>query len=76
MNNNSKKSSSSKDEADKKQRILRNSAEKLENKLPSRIPILVGRTNSKTVRDKLPKNVIPATGKRPLGRESGIVIMW
>lgn len=75
LNNNSGKSSSSKDEADKKQRILRDSAEKFESKLPSRIPIVVGRTNRKTVRDKLPKSVTAATEKRPLGRESGIVIL-
>jgi len=77
LNNNSGKSSSSKDEADKKQRILRDFAEKpLGNKPPSRIPIMVARTNSKTVRDKLPKIVMAATGKRPLGRGSGIVIVW
>lgn len=77
LNNNSGKSSSSKDEADKNQRILRDSAEKpIENKPPSRIPILVARTNSKTARDKLPKSVMAATGKRPIGRESGTAVVW
>lgn len=76
LNNNSWKGSSSKEEADKKQRILMDSTEKpLENKPPSRIPIMVARTNSKTVWDKLPKGVM-ATKKRPLGRESGTVLVW
>ena len=78
LNNNSGKSSLFKDEADKKQRIWRDSAkEPLENNRPSRIPIMFGRTSSKTVREKLPKSVIAATGKRPLGRDSGTVdIVW
>ena len=76
LNDKSGKSSSSKEEAGKKQRVKRDSAETpLENNVPSRIPIMVGRTtDSKTVRDKLPKSVMPATGKRPIGRESGTVI--
>ena len=67
LNNDNEKRSSSKDEDDKKQRILRDSVEKLQNKRPSRIPVVVGRTHSKT-----DKNVISATRKRPLGRHSGI----
>ena len=77
LNDSSGKSSSFKDEADKKQRIQTDSAkELLENKRSSRIPIMVGRTNSNTVREKLPKSVVAATGKRPLGRDSGTVIVW
>ncbi|KAJ7356227.1 hypothetical protein OS493_025980 [Desmophyllum pertusum] len=74
LNNDSGKSSSSKDEADQNQRMLRDSVDKLQNKRPSRIPIVVGQTNSKTGKDKLHKNVIAATltGKRPLGKDSGI----
>ena len=76
LNNNSWKGSSSKEEADKKQRILMDSTEKpLENKPPSQIPIMVARTNSKTVWDKLPQGVM-AVKKRPLGRESGTSIVW
>lgn len=76
LNNDSGKSSSSKDEADQNQRMLRDSVDKLQNKRPSRIPIVVGQTNSKTGKDKLHKNVIAATltGKRPLGKDSGTVI--
>ena len=74
LNNNSGKSSSSKDEVNMKQRILNNRLEKNQNKPPSRIPILIGRTNSKDVgRDKIPKTVITAIGKRPVGTNSGIV---
>ena len=76
LNNDSGKSSSSKDEADQNQRMLRDSVDKLQNKRPSRIPIVVGQTNSKTGKDKLQKNVIAATFKRPLGRDSGIVITF
>ena len=74
LNINSGKSSSSKDEVNMKQRILRNCVEKSQNKLPSRIPIPIGRTNSKDAgRDKIPKTVITTTGKRPLGTNSGII---
>lgn len=73
LDNNSGKSSSSKYEVHMKQRILRNRVEKSQNKPPSRIPIAIGRTNSRDVgRDKIPNSVIAATGKRPLGRDSGI----
>ena len=76
LNNNSGKRSSFEDEADKKQRMWRNSSkEPLENSRPSRIPVMVGRTNSKTVKEKLAKSVIAETGKRPLGRDSGTVIV-
>ncbi|KAJ7357721.1 hypothetical protein OS493_023860 [Desmophyllum pertusum] len=74
LNNESGKSSSLKDEADQNQRMLRDSVDKLQNKRPSRIPIVVGQTNSKTGKDKLHKNVIAATFKRPLGRDSGITL--
>ena len=77
LNNSSGKGSSSKDEVDMKQRIPRNRLEKNQNKAPSRIPIPIGRTNSKDVgSDKIPKTVITATGKRPLGRDSGIVDLF
>jgi len=77
LNNNSGKSSSSKDEVNKKQRILRNRLEKNQNKPPSRIPIPIGRTNSKDAgRDKTPKTVLTATGKRPLGTISSTVNMF
>ena len=73
LNNNSGKSSSSKDEVNM-QRILKNRLEKNQNKPPSRIPIPICRTNSKDVgRDKIPKTVITATGKKPLGTITGIV---
>ncbi|KAJ7374458.1 hypothetical protein OS493_007564 [Desmophyllum pertusum] len=70
LNNDSGKSSSSKDQADKNQSLLRDSVNKLQNKRPSRIPIVSGRT--KTYKDKLSKNVRAATGKKPLGTDSGI----
>ena len=74
LNSNSGKSSSSKDEVNIKQRILKNRLEKSQNNPPSRIPIPIGRANSKDVgRDKMPKTVITATVKRPLGTNSGIV---
>ncbi|KAL9966328.1 hypothetical protein ACROYT_G024382 [Oculina patagonica] len=72
LNNNSEKSSSSKNEANKKQSIQSDRfMEKLQSKRPSRIPV-VGQTNRKTGKDKFPKNVIPVNDKRPLGRDSGI----
>ncbi|KAJ7374442.1 hypothetical protein OS493_007548 [Desmophyllum pertusum] len=73
LNNDSGKSSSSKDQADRNQSLLRDSANKLQNKRPSRIPIVSGQT--KTYKDKLSKNVRAATGKKPLGTDSGIVIL-
>ena len=74
LENNSGKRSSSEDEVNMKRRILRNRLEKSQNKPPSRIPIAIGRASSKDVgRDKISKNVIAATGKKPLGRDSGIV---
>ena len=57
-----------------KQRILRNRLEKSQNKPPSRIPIPIGRMNCKDVgRNKIPNTITMATGKRPLGNDSGIV---
>lgn len=49
--------------------------EKSQNKAPSRIPIVIGRTRSKDVGSKKirSKNLIAATGKTPFGRDSGIV---
>ena len=74
LNINSGKSSSSKDEINMKQRILRNRLEKSQNKLPSRIPIPIGRMNRKDVgKDKISKTEKTPTGKRPLGTISGIV---
>ncbi|KAL9973448.1 hypothetical protein ACROYT_G019912 [Oculina patagonica] len=67
LSSGSGKTSSSKDEANKKQRILRDSAERLQNKRPSRIPILVGRTNSKNDKDKRFKNIISSTTKKDSG---------
>ena len=73
LNSDSGTTFSSKDEVNMKQRILSNRAEKSQNKLPSRIPIAIGRTNSRDVgRNKIPKSVIAATGKRPFARDSGI----
>lgn len=77
LENNSGKGSSSEDEVNMKQRILRNRMEKSQNKRPSRIPIAIGRASSKDVgRDKFSNNVIAATGKKPLGRDSGIVNIY
>lgn len=74
LENKSGKRSSSEDEVNMMQRNLRNRVEKSQNKPPSRIRIPIGRASSKDVgRDKIPKNVIAATGKKPLGRDSGIV---
>ncbi len=74
LNNDSGKSSSSKDKANKKQRIQSDrSMEKFQNKRPSRIPIVVGQTNRKT--GKFAKIVIPVNDKRPLGKDSGIVML-
>jgi len=58
-----------------KQNLLRNRVEKSQNKAPSRIPIVIGRTRSKDVGSKKihSKNLIAATGKTPFGRDSGIV---
>ena len=77
LENNKGKRYSSEDEVNMKQRVLRNPVEKSQNKPPSRIPIAIGRANSKDVgRDKIPKNVIVATGKTPLGRDSGIINIY
>ena len=72
LNSDNGKSSPSKEEADKKQRIQR---DLLQNKQPSQIPIALGRTTNKTDKDKFPNNGISATRKRPLGKDSGIVIL-
>ena len=57
-----------------KQRIPRDRVEKSQNKKPSKIPIAIGRASSKDVGGgKIPKSVIAATGKRPLGSDSGRV---
>ena len=73
LNSNSRKISSSKDEVNMKQRILKNRLVKSPNKPPSRIPIPIGRTTRKDVgRDKIAKTVITEPGKRPLGTNSGI----
>jgi len=75
LSNKRRTSSSSTDEVNMKQHILRNCAEKLQNKPPSRIPIAIGRTSGKdALRDKIPKNMMAATRKRPLERDSGIAI--
>lgn len=52
--------------------------EKSQNKAPSRIPIVIGRTRRKDVGSKkIPsKNLIAATGKTPFGRDSGIVKLY
>lgn len=78
LNNNSGKISSSKYEVNLKQNLLRNRVEKSQNKAPSRIPIVIGRTRSKDVGSKkIPsKNLIAATGKTPFGRDSGIVKVY
>ena len=68
LENNSGKGSSSEDEVNMKQRILRNRVEKGQKKPPSRIPIAIGRASS--------KDVGIATGKKPLGRDSGIVNIY
>jgi len=73
LNNDSGKTVSSKGEVNMKQRVLSNRVEKSQNKPPSRIPIAIGRTNSRVVGgNKIPKSVIAATGKRPFARDSGI----
>ena len=73
LNNDSGKTVSSKGEVNMKQRILSNRVEKFQNKPPSRIPIAIGRTNSRDVgRNENPKSVLAATGKRPFARDSGI----
>jgi len=78
LNNNSGKISSSKYEVNLKQNLLRNRVEKSQNKAPSRIPIVIGRTRSKDVGSKkIPsKNLIAATGKTPFGRDSGIIKVY
>ena len=74
LENNRGKSSSSEGEVDMMQRIPRNRVEKSQNKTPSRIPIAIGRASSKDDSgDKVLKSVIAATGKRPLGRDTGRV---
>ena len=74
LENNRGKSSSSEGEVDMKQRIPRDRVEKSQNKKPSKIPIAIGRASSKDVGGgKIPKSVIAATGKRPLGSDSGRV---
>jgi len=74
LDNNSVKSSSSKDGVNKKQPILKNCLEKSQNRPLSRIPIAIGRMSSRnTGSDKTSNSVIADTRKRPLGRDSGIV---
>ena len=77
LENNSGKRSLSEDEVNMKRRILRNRVEKRQNKPPSRIPIAIGRASSKDVgKDKISSNEIAATGKKPLGKDSGIVNIY
>ncbi|KAJ7376850.1 hypothetical protein OS493_031998 [Desmophyllum pertusum] len=74
LNSDSGRRSSSKDETEENQRLmLRDSEEKLQNKRPSQIPIVVGRKQSETDENKLTKRLAASiTGKKPLGRDSGI----
>ncbi|KAJ7384547.1 hypothetical protein OS493_021178 [Desmophyllum pertusum] len=73
LSSDSEKSSSSEDETDKKRRLPRNSVDKLQNKQPSRIPIVVDQKKSKVdKKKKLPSNVTAIKGEKPLGRDSGI----
>ena len=72
LSSDSDRSSSSEDEADKKGH-LPSSVNKLQNKRPSRIPIVVDQRKTKHgAEDNLPKNVKTAWGEKPLGRDSGI----
>ena len=75
LNSDSGRRSSSKDETEENQRMLRDSVEKLQNKRPSQIPIVVGRKQRETDENKLTKRLAASiTGKKPLGTDSGIVI--
>ena len=76
LSSDSEKSSSSEDETDKKRRLPRNSVDKLQNKQPSRIPIVVDQKKNKVdKKKKLPSNVTAIKGEKPLGRDSGIVFI-
>ncbi|KAJ7376859.1 hypothetical protein OS493_032007 [Desmophyllum pertusum] len=73
LNSDSGRRSSSKDETEENQRMLRDSEEKLQNKRPSQIPIVVGRKQSETDENKLTKRLAASiTGKKPLGTDSGV----
>ncbi len=64
------------DEAEEKQRMLRDSVDSLGKKRPSRIPIMSGRRNSNTDENKLCQRLAAVIGKKPLGTDSGIVIYF
>ena len=61
--------SSSKDEESQ-----RDSVDSLQNKRPSRIPIMFGRRKSETDENKLYQHLPAEIRKKPLGKDSGIVI--
>ena len=72
LSSDSDKSSSSDDEGDRKRRLPRDSVDKLQNKRPSRIPIVVRPKKNKIDKKKFP--VATVMGEKPLGRDSGIVL--
>ncbi|PFX29083.1 hypothetical protein AWC38_SpisGene6134 [Stylophora pistillata] len=58
---------------DKKVRLHKDSDKKLQNKLSSRIPIVVDKRETKVnTKDNLPKNVKTTRGEKAFGRDSGI----
>ncbi|XP_022803752.1 trichohyalin-like [Stylophora pistillata] len=67
------RSSSSKDKANKKVRLQRDSESKVQNKRFSRIPIVVYDKKTKVdSKENLTKNFKTTKGEKPLGRDSGI----
>lgn len=73
---NSGSGKSSSDEAEEKQCTLRDSVDSLENKRPSRIPMMFGRRKSKIDENKLGQRLAAVIGKKPLGTDSGIVVYF
>ncbi|KAL9986338.1 hypothetical protein ACROYT_G000475 [Oculina patagonica] len=72
LSSDSDKSSSSEDEGVKKQRLPRDSVDKLQNKRPSRIPIVVSQKKNKIEKKKLPVKNVATIKEKPLERDSGI----
>lgn len=65
------RSSSSKDKANEKVRLQRNSESKVQNKRFSRIPIVVDDKKTKVDQENLTKNFKTTKEEKPLGRASG-----
>ena len=76
LSSDSDKNSSSENETEKKQHLLRDSVAKLGNKPHSRIPLAVGKKKNSVDKKNLYKKLKPAQEQKSVVKESGIVRMF